>query len=274
MEKAKFSVLMSVYQEEQPEFLRQSLESIVSQTVPPSELIVVEDGPLTESLLGVLDCFEQRFPSLRRIRLEQNQGLGAALNAGLSVCSYPLVARMDSDDIAVPDRFALQLKAFEQRPEMAVLGGQIAEFSEDPARPERERHVPLKKGEIYRYIKKRNPMNHMTVMFRKDVVQKAGGYRPFPLFEDYDLWARLCAMGAGLYNLPQVLVLARAGNRMVARRGGASYAKQQRAFQRSLLRLGLISPFQYCLNCCVRTVVSVMPQHMRAWFYNCILRRK
>lgn len=274
MEKLQISVLMSVYQGEQPAYLGRSLESVLEQTLLPDELVLVEDGPLTEDLKRVILEFEKRFGRLRRVQLKENQGLGAALAAGLAVCRFPLVARMDSDDIAVPERFALQRKAFEEDQELAALGGQIAEFSTNPEHPDRERLVPLENDEIRNYIKKRNPMNHMTVMFRQEAVLKAGGYRPVPLFEDYDLWARLCATGAKMRNLPQILVLARTGNGMVARRGGASYARQQCAFQRQLLRLGLTSPLLYAFNCCVRTVVSVMPQNMRSWFYSRVLRRK
>ena len=274
MEELKFSVLMSVYQGEKAKYLRQSLESIKAQSAQPDELVIVEDGPLPPELLKALDEAEGMFPAVRRVRLEENRGLGIALAAGLERCSHPLVARMDSDDVAAPDRFALQLEAFRREPVLAVLGGQIAEFSTDPASPDGERRVPLENADIHAYVKKRCPMNHMTVMFQKDAVQAAGGYQPFTLFEDYDLWARMCARGAYMRNLPDILVFARTGNGMLKRRGGLFYAKQQRAFQRRLRRLGLITPWRCWVNCLIRTAVSLMPQRLRGWVYRHVLRRK
>ena len=183
---------MSLYIKEKPEYLRLAIDSMLGQTVVPDEIVIVEDGPLTDDLYAVLDEYKEKFPQIiRTVRNEKNLGLGLALNAGLKECRNELVARMDTDDISKPDRCEKQLKYFLENPETTILGGQIAEFITEPANIVGRRIVPETDKELKEYIKKRCPFNHMTVMFKKSDVIKVGNYQDWFWNEDYYLWIRL-----------------------------------------------------------------------------------
>ena len=186
-----FSVLLSLYHKESALFLHQSLESVFAQTLLPTEVILVEDGPLSEELHAVVKEFMDRYLELKVIPLVENQGLGKALNEGLKHCSYDIVARMDTDDVAKPDRFEKQLAIFQEHPEVDVVGAWIDEFEGAVSNVLSVRKVPKDQEDILRFAKGRCPVNHPVVMFRKSAVLKAGGYKHFPLFEDYYLWVRM-----------------------------------------------------------------------------------
>lgn len=164
-------------------------------------MVLVQDGPLTPELLAVIERFRARM-HLVDVVLPRNVGLGPALNAGLARCSHDLVARFDTDDIYPAMRFTLQAERFASQPDLALLGGWIAEFVNDPAHPHAERRTPVSHDAIQRYARQRNPFNHMTVMFRKQAVQSVGGYGGEHLFEDYALWVRLLQAGYRTDNLP------------------------------------------------------------------------
>lgn len=265
-----FSVLMSVYYKDSPEWLREAIKSVISQTAKPKEIIIVCDGPLTPELDKILD--ENR-DFVKTHRLAKNMGLGEALRQGLEQCSCSLVARMDSDDISLPDRFEKQLAVFEKNPELAVLGGMIEEFDSHTLKPICIRQVPLEDAGIRKFLKFRNPMNHVSVMFRKDAVMKAGGYQPFPLLEDYYLWARMMAKGFRLMNIPEILVKVRIDANMFGRRGGLAYFRNNLAMYGKLRELGLITVPEYIFNACVRFTVQVlMPKSLRGKFYKKALR--
>ena len=265
-----FSVLMSVYCKDSQEWLRKAIESIISQTAKPKEIIIVCDGPLTSELDKVL---LEKNNYIKTHRLEKNMGLGEALRQGLEQCSCGLVARMDSDDISVPDRFEKQLAFFEKNPGLAAAGGFIEEFDSQTLKPVSIRKVPLTEAEIRKFLKSRNPMNHVSVMFRKDAVMKVGGYKTFPLLEDYYLWARMAAMGLMLMNQPDILVKVRVDANMYGRRGGFKYFKSNLALSRKLKELGLITLPEHIFNACVRFCVQVlMPEQLRSFFYKKALR--
>ena len=261
---------MSVYCKDSPEWLREAIKSIISQTAKPKEIIIVCDGPLTPELDKVL--LENK-AFIKTHRLEKNMGLGEALRQGLEHCSCGLVARMDSDDISVPDRFEKQLAFFEKNPGLAAAGGFIEEFDSQTLKPVSIRKVPLTEAEIRKFLKSRNPMNHVSVMFRKDAVMKAGGYKPFPLLEDYYLWARMTAKGFRLMNIPEILVKVRIDANMFGRRGGLAYFRNNLAMYGKLRELGLITMPEYIFNACVRFTVQVlMPKSLRGKFYKKALR--
>lgn len=182
-----FSVLMSVYLKEQPLFLRQSLNSIFKQTFEPNEVILVEDGPLSNGLYAILDEFQSLYPQIIRVKLSQNGGLGNALNEGLKHCSHELVIRMDTDDICFPDRFEKQIEFMTKHPEVDISSAWLEEFEGDVTNVKTIKKVPASHSEIKTYIKTRNPLNHPAVIFRKSAVERAGGYKHFPLFEDWYL---------------------------------------------------------------------------------------
>ncbi len=266
----KFSVLMSVYKRDNPAWVRQAIESIFNQTVKPSEVVLVCDGPLTKELETVLADYKDK---LVLHRLAKNCGLGEALRQGVLKCSNELIARMDSDDISLPDRFEKQLAYFKEQPNIAILGGYIQEIDGKTLKNIAIRKVPLTDKEIKRYIKTRSPFNHMTVMYKKSAVLDAGNYQPFHLMEDYYLWARMAAKGYEMANLPDILLNARVDTAMYGRRGGLKYFKSNYAMSKKLRELGLISLPTFLFNTCVRFCVQVlMPNSIRGYFYRKVLR--
>lgn len=268
-----FSVLLSLYIKEEPSFLRQSLDSLFSQTVQPTEIVLVKDGPLTEELDSIVSDYERRYPILKVIVLEQNLGLGRALNEGLKHCSFDLVARMDTDDIAKPNRFEKQIIVFQEHPEVDVCGTWIDEFEDDISKISSCRKLPEKYWDICKYAKTRNPLNHVTVMFKKNVVQAAGGYKHFFLFEDYYLWVRMLKNGAIFYNIQESLVYVRTSPTMFKRRGGWKYAMNELRFQRTLLSLGIVSRFRFVKNVLIRFPIRIAPNKVRSWLYQKALRK-
>lgn len=270
----KFTVLMSVYYKEKAEYLQLALASIINQTVKPSEIVLVQDGKLTNELQAVITEHLQKYPDIfKTYTLQQNQGLGKALNFGMQKCSNELIARMDTDDIAEPNRFELQIKEFAQDKELMLCGGQIAEFVNKSTEITGYRNVPLKHNEILSFAKKRNPFNHMTVMFKKQAVQNVGGYADMPYFEDYWLWSRILKSGYKTKNIDQVLVRVRAGQDMIARRGGLNYAKCIIRFERALHKIGIINIAEMIGYITLRSIVSIMPEGLRLWIYRWKLRK-
>lgn len=265
---------MSVYYKEKAEYLQLALASIINQTLKPDEIVLVQDGKLTEELQAVITDYLQKYPDIfKTYALQQNQGLGKALNFGMQKCGNELIARMDTDDIAEPNRFELQIKEFEQDKELTLCGGQIAEFADNPNQITGYRNVPLKHNKILTFAKKRNPFNHMTVMFRKQAVQSVGGYMDMPYFEDYWLWARLFKAGYKAKNIDAVLVKVRAGQDMIARRGGLNYAKCIIRFEKAIHKIGIISLAEMAGYIALRSIVSIIPGSLRLMIYRWKLRK-
>lgn len=267
-----FSVLISVYRKEKPEYLRASLDSIFNQTLQPDEVVLVEDGPLRKELYEVSEEFANSYPNFKRVPLPENQGLGKALNEGLKHCPFDLIARMDSDDIAMSDRFEKQVKFMEDYPDIDACSSWIEEFIGSPDNVVSVCKVPETPEECVNFIKRRNPMNHPAVMFRKSAVERAGGYRHFPLFEDWYLWARMVANGSKIANIQEPLLFFRTSPDMFRRRGGWKYAVTSAKFQHELHRLGIISAMTAVQSSLLRGVVYVMPNYVRKLIYTKILR--
>jgi len=268
-----FSVLMPVCAGETPHHLATALSSITEQTFRATEIVIVKDGPIGEALENVITEFAQKLP-IRTIPLEKSLGLGFALQRGVQECQYELIARMDCDDICASDRFMKQIQFIQAHPEVDVLGGCIAEFVDTPGDSKARRLLPLSSAHLTLWAHRRNPMNHMTVMFRKKAVLAAGNYQPLRGFEDYYLWARMLAQGSQLANLEDVLVYVRCGNGMYARRGGVSYAREEIRFQLILARMGFITWVECISNIVLRIPIRLLPSSLRASIYNEILRDK
>lgn len=273
--KVDFSVLLSVYYKEKPEYFRECMESIYAQTVLPSEIVLVEDGKLTDELYAAISEYENRISDIDfvRVPLEQNRGLGLALAEGILHCSNELVARMDTDDICVPDRFEKQIKVFSDNSDIDIVGGYISEFKTDTDHIISERMVPLKHSEIVRYQRKRDAFNHMTVMYKKSAVLKAGNYRDCLLMEDSLLWANMIRNHCHMANIGETLVYARTGENMLKRRGGLDYFSKYRAGRKQILKTGTISASDYYLTIMVQFAVCVMPLWLRGFVFNKILRK-
>jgi len=263
---------MCVYEKENPEHLKQCLESINELTVMPEEVVIVKDGPLTSELDKVLA--EHRFPenshlneNTNIVALPENVTLGPARAAGVEEAKHEWIAIMDSDDICEPDRFEKQLKMIEKNPDLSLIGGQIAEFLDDPTHATATRAVPINLNDIVNFAKIRNPFNHMTVMFKKEAVLKAGNYRYFPLFEDYDLWTRMIKNDTICANHPDVLVDARISGGTYGRRRGFSYIGSEWRMQKQLKKLGLINTLEFIRNVALRIPVRLLPRKVLAGVY-------
>lgn len=261
------SVLISVYDREKPEYLDRALTSIYCQSLLPDEVVLVEDGPLSRELEAIIN----KYPFLIRVQLPVNLKLGRALMEGLSVCKYDFVARMDSDDIATPDRLRLQYEFLQHHTEISAVGSEIDEFVVEGTSL-RVKHMPTSYEELYRYGKYRNPLNHMTVMFRSDIIKKIGGYQHFPLLEDYHLWVRLLASGYKIANIPQVLVRARIGNDFSDKRGGYEYFKQYKKLRFTQLKLGYTNKVEYITGVLMSFGMTMQSSNMRRSTYR-LLRK-
>lgn len=265
---------MSVYKKEKAKYLKMALDSVIKQTLKPDEIVLVQDGKLTEELYTVIEEYKKKYPDIfKTYDLEQNQGLGKALNFGMDKCSNELIARMDTDDIAEPNRFELQVQEFLKDKDLVLCGGQIAEFADNPDEITGYRNVPLAHNEILKFVKKRNPFNHMTVMFKKQAVQSVGGYQHMPYFEDYWLWARMLKAGCKAKNIDAVLVKVRAGQNMIARRGGWEYVKCIVSFEKALYKIGIIKLFDLLAYTVLRSVVAIIPENLRVIIYKNKLRK-
>lgn len=265
---------MSVYRKEKAEYLKLALDSVINQTLTPDEIVLVQDGKLTEKLYAVIEEYKQKYPVIfKTYALKQNQGLGKALNYGMEKCSNELIARMDTDDIAEPNRFKLQVQEFIKDKELALCGGQIAEFADSPNEITGYRNVPLTQDKILKFCKKRNPFNHVTVMFKKQAVQNVGDYQHMPYFEDYWLWARMLKTGYKAKNIDNMLVKVRAGQDMIARRGGWEYVKCITKFEKALYEIGIINFFDLLIYTVLRSIVAVIPESLRLCIYKWKLRK-
>lgn len=264
----KFSVLVSVYAGERAEFFRQALFSIWDQqTLKPAQIVLVEDGPLTVDLQSEIANWEDKLGAvLDIVTLPKNVGLGEALNAGLDVCKYELVVRMDTDDVAVPTRFQRQVEFMHCRPEIAASSGQIEEWDKDLAVMVGKRSVPIESDAVIRFSKKRSPLNHAAAVFRTSAVRSVGGYPPLRNGQDYGLWAMLLMRGYRLSNLPEILLKVRTGDEVFVRRG-AKFLVHELAlldFQRSI---GFLRADQFLVNSVLKSILRLSPKCLKRAAY-------
>lgn len=272
---SKFSVLMSVYYKEKPEFLKLSIESIINQTVSPNEIVIVKDGYLNNKLDDVIDSYVNEYPGIFKvIQLEENKGLGLALAEGILHCSNELIARMDSDDISVNTRFEKQLYEFNKNPRLDICGSYIAEFEIDPQIIKDVRKVPLKNRQIKQYQRKRDGFNHVSVMFKKSAVLRAGNYQDALLMEDSLLWINMFKTGAVGMNIDESLVLVRAGDDMIERRGGFGYFLKYKEGRKKIKETGYISNWDYYQTLGIQLIVALLPKKVRIFIFKNLLRNK
>jgi len=268
----KFSVLLSVYHKEIPANFKLALESIWEhQSLKPTEIVLVKDGPLGDNLEEVIADFQKKAP-LKVIGLEKNLGLGKALNIGLAECSYDIVARMDTDDIAFPDRFKKQMNIFQQNSEIDLVSSWITEFNDNIDNIKAVRRLPENHQDLLIFAKNRCPVNHPVVMFRKKSVLDVGGYKHFPLFEDYFLWVRMLMNNSQFYTIQESLLYFRVDNNMYKRRGGLQHAKDDFKLQKYFLHSGFISIGGFIHNVITRCSVRLFPNSLRRVVYNTFLR--
>ena len=271
----KFSVLMSVYQKEKPEFFDLSLKSnLIDQTLTPNEFVLVCDGDLTPQLEGIIEKYKRLCPDILKVYRKENGGLGKALNFGLPKCSYSLVARSDSDDVCANTRFEKQVAYMEQHPEVGIISSYIDEFSDDWMKPIHIKTLPLTHDELYEMAKFRCPLNHMSVMMRKDDILRIGSYRHIPYIEDYELWVRAMINNIKIGNVGDVLVHARIGNGMVQRRGTKKYIKSWHLMNKDMIKVGMIGYCTYLRNMLAITAFVFMPVKLKEFLYKKVLRKE
>ncbi len=271
-----FSIITSVYKNDKPEFIREALDSmLVHQSVKPSEIVLVQDGPVPYELSRVLLEYKDKYGKvLNVIGLDKNGGLGNALRIGVEKSKYDILARMDSDDICLPDRFDKQLKYLEDHPDCDIVGGQMTEFIGSPNNIIGRRNVPLTNDEIYKFMKSRCGLNHVTVMFRKKSVLKVGNYQDWFWNEDYYLWVRMMMAGCKFANIPEVAVNVRSGSDQYARRGGKKYFDSEIGIKKLMLEKGMITRKEYIVNYIQRFIIQLMlPNSVRGWVFRTFARK-
>lgn len=272
----KFSVLMSVYKNERPEYFSHAMDSVLGQTLLPDEIVLMRDGPVPDGLQRQIDRYlNGKYKNIiSYYPLECNEGLGNALRFGVQKAKNDYVARMDTDDIAAPDRFEKQVGFLDLHPQISVCGGQIIEFADKTERIVGKREVPLNHEEIVTFMAKRNAFNHMTVMFKKQDVIDSGNYKELRFVEDYYLWCRMLTRGYRFANLPDVLVYARTDEKMYRRRGGYRYFQQWKRIEKFKLDHQISNRRNYCETLVMRFVVQVlMPNRARGWILKTFSRK-
>ena len=275
--KTKFSVAMCLYAGDDAKHFDVAISSVVNQSVKPTEVVLTIDGPITEELEKVISSYRIKLKNnkidFKQVRLLNNVGHGEARRVCLDSCSFNLIALMDADDISEPTRFERQLSYFSVNPEVAVVGGFITEFlsglsSSDTSNKVGRRVVPLDDRGIKEYMKKRCPMNQVTVMFKRNEVAEVGGYMDWYCEEDYYLWIRLALSGKIFGNIPENLVNVRVGRDMYHRRGGWKYFKSEAGIQKLLYKNKIIGVSRYFLNVIERFAIQVvLPNNIRGWIF-------
>lgn len=272
----KFSLLLSLYYKENPIALDQSFQSIwIDQTIKPKEIILVLDGPIGDELKLIVKKWQDKIGSVFKvILLPENVGLGKALNEGLQHCTNDWVFRMDTDDICTPDRFSKQIEFIENHPDVVLFGGQILEFTNEPNDSQVLKTVPTIDEDIRKFAQKRCPFNHMTVAYRKSIIQELGGYQHHLFMEDYNLWLRVIGSGYKVANLEDIILYARVGNGMHSRRKGLEYVKSEKQLLKLKKELKLQNPIHANILFLIRSVFRLMPSSMLGKIYNTFLRKK
>lgn len=266
------SILISIYYKEDPISLDVSLRSLVNQTIAPKDIVIIRDGDLPPCLDLIIQKYSLQLP-IRVFSTHQNLGLSKALNFGIKKISNPWIMRFDSDDVCLPNRIELQQKLILSN-RFDIIGSQIEEFLSDPNKTIRTRGVPLTHNQIIEFSKFRNPFNHMTICFRRELAERVGCYPTIPFMEDYALWLLMIQGGARCINMPNALVKARVGNGMVSRRGGIKYISSEIRLQKLMYDIKYKTAIECMISGIARSAVFIMPTVIRSFIYHAILRNK
>lgn len=270
----KYSVLMSLYIKEKPEYLKAAIDSMVNQTLLPDEIVIVKDGPITEELQQVLDEYCTNYPSLLNIvGYEKNRGLGLALNYGLEHCKNELVARMDTDDISKPNRCERQVDRFVEKPELAIVGSYIDEFVDDVQNVISTRKVPTNTKDIYNFAKRRSAFNHPAVMYRKSKVLEFGGYSDLKRNQDVDLFGRMLFAGCKAENIDEALLWFRSSDDLAKRRKSWENTWSYIATIKKFWKMGYSSFSDFAIVAVAQTGMYLMPVCVQNWVYKAFLRK-
>ncbi|ASM37281.1 MAG: glycosyltransferase [Campylobacter sputorum] len=256
-----FSVLLSIYYRENPKHFNRAMQSIWdTQILKPNEIVLVEDGELTKELYDEINIWQYKLGDILKIvKLKKNMGLGDALAIGLQECKNELIARMDTDDIALPNRFQRQIEIFKKDTLIDICSSWVGEFEDDENSIYAYRKLPEFHADIVKFAKTRSPLNHVAVMFKKSSVLEAGNYKKMLLIEDYYLWVRMILNGSKFYNIQEVLVNVRAGQAQLYRRQGLKYAINELRVQHMFYKIGFLSIFEFIINSVLKFSVRIMP---------------
>jgi glycosyltransferase involved in cell wall biosynthesis len=267
------SVVIPTYKNDNPEELARALESVLNQTTPPDEIVVIGDGSLTDDLEMTIGRFEDEYPEQVKLsQLRENRGKGKARQEGVNRTTNRIVAMMDADDVCRRDRFELQLEYLEKNPNIDVVGSYSTEFDPDTGKRYAVRQVPETHEEILSAARYRSPVNQATVMFRKKSIIEVGNYEDVRRLEDYRLWVRLLVNDATFANIPESLVYVRAGENMHKRRGGIAYAKSEVSMQYDFYCWGFLPLWLAVFNTVTRVAVRTLPNKLRGLLYEHLLR--
>ena len=269
-----YSVLMSVYYKENPEWLDESINSMFNQTAKTNDFVLIEDGKLTPKLDKVVEKYEKKYPHIFRIiKLDKNEGLGSALSIGVKECKNELIARMDSDDISIPNRMKIQLEYIKNHDDIDLLGSWHTEFLDNIDNVTAIKKLPENHEDIVKYSKYRNPFSHSSIIFKKHSLLKAGNYRTYHLVEDYDMWIRMIQNGCKCYNIQKSLTYVRVSKDLYKRRGGIKYLKSMLKFKREQYKSNYFSLKEYVTGCIISTIVCLLPNNIRNLIYKKLLRK-
>ena len=270
----KYSVLMSLYVKEKPEYLSVAIDSILNQTVRPDQIVIVKDGPLTDELDEIVAKYvNENIDIFTVVTSEENIGLGRALNLGLKHCRNELVARMDTDDISKPQRCEKQLKVFEINPELSIVGSFVDEFYSSPDEVVSVRAVPEKHEDIYNFAKKRSAFNHPAVMYRKSKVLENGGYADLRRNQDVDLFGRMLFSGCKAQNIGESLLWFRSNDALARRRKSWENTKSYINTIKRFWKMGYASFTDYAIVAIAQTGMFLMPVKLQHWIYRKFLRK-
>lgn len=270
----KYSVLMSLYEKECPDYFRVAMDSMLGQTIKPDEIVIVEDGPLTDALYAVLDEYAKKSDvPIKTVKNAENFGLGFSLNVGLKACRNEFIARMDTDDISMPERCKKQLDVFALHPELSIVGAFVDEFYNDPKKIESTRIVPKTNDAIYQFAKKRSAFNHSVVMFRKSKVLEFGGYANLRRNQDVDLFGRMLFGGCKAENVGESLLFFRCNKALAKRRKSWENTKSYIETIRKFHKMGYSSFMDYAKVAVAQTAVFLMAPKIQRWVYRKLLRK-
>lgn len=270
----KYSVLMSLYKKEKADYLKLALDSMINQTIKPDEIVLVEDGPLSEELYSVVKEYVERYPEMMHIYInDKNLGLGLALNVGLKACKNELVARMDTDDVSKPNRCEKQLKRFEEKPYLAIVGSHIDEFEGEITNIISSRKVPTTHEQIYNFAKRRSAFNHPAVMYRKSKVLENNGYSDLKRNQDVDLFGRMLFNGCQAENVDESLLWFRSSDELAKRRKSWQNTCSYISTIRKFWKMGYSSFLDYMVVGLAQIGMYIMPIQMQNLFYKRFLRK-
>lgn len=266
-----FTVVMSVYHADCPMLFQKAVDSVLNQTVKPTEIIIVADGPVGHGIDEVLKNLSNN-DVIKVIKMDENRGVGFARKLGVSESSNELIAVMDSDDVCVQDRFEVQIQEFSDE-NTDVIGGWIEEFNVYPGDQGRIRKTPIDYESIYRLGKWRNPINHVTLMFKKSSYDKAGGYSELLANEDWEMISRMLANGLVIRSIPKVLVHVRGGDGLIKRRRSSKQFWGEMRVFKLMYKCKYLSLLQLIANVSLRTVIRILPESFTAYLYSNVLRK-